>query len=46
LEIIKQRADQLRILVIVSGMIILCMLIIGKLISDMKITKALKLGED
>ncbi|HWT76810.1 MAG TPA: FtsX-like permease family protein [Mobilitalea sp.] len=46
LEIIKQRGDQIRILMIVSSMVILCMLIIGKLISDMKITKALKLGED
>jgi putative ABC transport system permease protein len=46
LDIIKQRADQLRILVIVSGMIILCMIIIGRLIAGMKITKALKLGED
>ena len=46
LEIISQRADQIRILTIVSGMILLCMIIIGKLIADMKITKALKLGED
>lgn len=46
LEIVKQRADQLRILIIVGGMIILCMIIIGRLISNMKITKALKLGED
>lgn len=46
LEIIRQRADQIRIITIVSGMVVLCMIIIGKLITDMKITKALKLGED
>jgi len=46
LEIIMQKSDQLRILAIVSIMVVLCMLIIGKLISDLKITQALKLGED
>lgn len=46
LEIIRQQSDQLRILVIVSIMVVFCMIIIGKLISDLKITQALKLGED
>lgn len=46
LEIIRQQSDQLRILTIVTVMVILCMLIIGKLISNLKITQALKLGED
>lgn len=46
LEIIHQQSDQLRILTIVSIMVIICMLIIGRLISDLKITQALKLGED
>lgn len=46
LEIIKQKDDQIKILIIVGCMVVLCMIIIGKLISDMKITKALKLGED
>lgn len=46
LEIIRQQSDQLRVLTIVSIMVVLCMLIIGKLISNLKITQALKLGED
>jgi putative ABC transport system permease protein len=46
LEIIRQQSDQLRILTIVTVMVILCMIIIGKLISNLKITQALKLGED
>lgn len=46
LEIIRQQNDQFRILTIVTIMVVLCMLIIGKLISDLKITQALKLGED
>ena len=46
LEVINQQDDRLRILVIVGLMIVLCMLIIGKLISNLKITQALKLGED
>ena len=46
LEIIRQQSDQFRILMIVSIMVVFCMLIIGKLISDLKITQALKLGED
>ncbi len=46
LEIIRQQSDQLRILTIVTIMVVLCMLIIGKLIANLKITQALKLGED
>ncbi|NLJ96351.1 MAG: ABC transporter permease [Clostridiales bacterium] len=46
LEIIIQPSDQIQILMIVSFMVILCMAIIGKLTSDLKITNALKLGED
>lgn len=46
LEIIDQSSDRIRVLVIVAVVVLLCMLIIGKLISDMKVTKALKLGED
>jgi putative ABC transport system permease protein len=46
LEIIKLQNDQLRVILIVGFMVVLCMVIIGKLISNMKITQALKLGED
>ncbi|WP_033165020.1 ABC transporter permease [Clostridium sp. KNHs205] len=46
LEIMEQGSDRIRVLVIVAAVVLLCMLIIGKLISDMKVTKALKLGED
>ena len=46
LEIIKEQGDQTQILVIVGIMVVVCMAIIGKLISDLKMTQALKLGED
>lgn len=46
LEIIRLQTDQIRVLMIVGFMVILCMFIIGKLISDLKMTQALKLGED
>lgn len=46
LEVINQQNDRIRILMIVGLMIVFCMLIIGKLISNLKITQALKLGED
>lgn len=46
LEVINESGDRIRILMIVGFMIILCMVIIGKLILDLKITQALKLGED
>jgi putative ABC transport system permease protein len=46
LEVINLQEDRIRILMIVGVMIVLCMLLIGKLISNLKITHALKLGED
>ncbi len=46
LEVINQQNDRIRIMMIVGFMIVFCMLIIGKLISNLKITQALKLGED
>lgn len=46
LEIISQQNDKVSILSIVGMMILLCMSIIAKLISNLKITQALKLGED
>ena len=44
LEVINLQEDRIRILMIVGVMIVLCMLLIGKLISNLKITHALKLG--
>jgi putative ABC transport system permease protein len=46
LEIYKLPSDQMRILIIVGFMVMLCMIITWKLVSDLKITQALKLGED
>lgn len=46
LEVINQQNDRIRIMMIVGLMIVICMLIIGRLISNLKITQALKLGED
>ncbi|HWT27067.1 MAG TPA: FtsX-like permease family protein [Mobilitalea sp.] len=46
LEIVNRMSDQARIITIVSFMVVLCMIIIGKLISNLKVTQALKLGED
>jgi putative ABC transport system permease protein len=46
IEVIQQQSDQIRILIIVGFMVIFCMLVISRLISGLKITQALKLGED
>lgn len=46
LEVISQQVDQLRLLGVVGGVMLLCMIILGTLISHMKVTQALKLGED
>lgn len=46
LEVINEQNDRIRIMMIVGLMIVFCMIIIGKLISNLKITQALKLGED
>lgn len=46
LKVVNQLNDQARILIIVGFMISCCMIIISKLVSNLKITQALKLGED
>lgn len=46
LEVISNSDDILRLLILVGIMILLCMAILGWLISKMKIDQALKLGED
>ncbi len=46
LRVINEPIDMIRLAVIVGAMILICMLILGWLISKMKIAQALKLGED
>jgi len=46
LEVISSSTDQLRLLSVVGAVMLLCMMILGMLISHMKVTQALKLGED
>lgn len=46
LEIVNQPGDRIKILIMVGLMVIFCMAVIGKLILNLKMTKALKLGED
>lgn len=46
LEVINQQSDNIRLFSVVGIVILLCMLVLGTLISRMKIAQALKLGED
>ena len=46
LRLISEAGDMVRLLIIVGAMMLICMLILGWLISKMKIAQALKLGED
>lgn len=46
LRIISEQGDMLRLLAIVGAVMLACMVILGWLISRMKIAQALKLGED
>lgn len=46
LEVVRYAADDIRLFSAVGGMMLLCMVILGVLISRMKIAQALKLGED
>ena len=46
LEIITNPSDDLRLGIVIGLMIVLCMVILGVLISKIKISQALKLGED
>lgn len=46
LEVISNSNDTARLLIMVGSMILVCMVILGWLISRMKIDQALKLGED
>lgn len=46
LEIIAQPADMIRLLAVVALMLLVCMAVLGTLISKIHISQALKLGED
>lgn len=46
LQIVSDSSDMVRLFAVVGAMILVCMVILGWLISGMKITQALKLGED
>ncbi len=46
LRVISEQSDMTRLLIIVGAVMLVCMTILGWLISRMKIAQALKLGED
>jgi putative ABC transport system permease protein len=46
LEIVSQASDFLRLGIVIGLMIVICLVILGALISKIKIAQALKLGED
>ena len=46
LQIISDSGDMARLLCLVAAMVILCMVILGVLVKKIKISQALKLGED
>jgi len=46
LHIVSESADMVRLLAVVAVVIAVCMTVLGTLISKMKISQALKLGED
>ena len=46
LVLVSDSNDLFRLLIVVGSVVLLCMVILGWLISKLKITQALKLGED
>lgn len=46
LELVSRSADNVRLFAVVAAVMLVCMVILGVLVSRMKITQALKLGED
>ena len=46
LELISRQSDSVRLFAVVGAVMLVCMVILGTLISRMKIAQALKLGED
>ena len=46
LEVISYQSDNIRLFAVIGAVMLICMAILGALISHMKIAQALKLGED
>ena len=46
LEVINLAEDNIRLFVVVGGVMLLCLVVLGVMISRMKIAQALKMGED
>lgn len=46
LEVINKPLDMIRLFSIIGIVIVICMVVLGKLISKINISQALKLGED
>lgn len=46
LELISRQSDNIKLFAVVGVVMLVCMVILGWLISHMKIAQALKLGED
>lgn len=46
LKIIRETGDLMRVLILAAAMITVCMIILGILVSRLKVVQALKLGED
>jgi len=46
LELVSLPSDQIRLFAVVGMVMLVCMFVLGALISRMKVTQALKLGED
>lgn len=46
LEIVAQTSDMVKLLAVVAAMVLLCMAVLGVIISRIRISQALKLGED
>jgi putative ABC transport system permease protein len=44
--VIPERSDYLKLYAIIGAMLIACFIVLGRLISKIKISQALKLGED
>ena len=46
LEVVNETLDMVRLFSIIGIVIVVCMVVLGKLISKINISQALKLGED
>ena len=46
LEVVSLQSDNIRLFAVIGIVMLVCMIILGALISHMKIAQALKLGED